>query len=150
MDVANTGRGQRFRSPDRSSPQETSRAGAFTLVELLVVIAIIAVLAALVLTSAASVRRQANTVACASNLSQITKALLVHQTSAVQTNCQMLRGKAGDRIVTYAAPTVYNEVDWWLADSTGVVVCPGSGVGVVVVGVVGVGAGATFVDIWLK
>jgi hypothetical protein len=51
-------------------------------------------------------------------------ALLVHQTSAVQTNCQLFRGNAGDRIMTYAAPTVYNEVAWWLADSTGAVVCP--------------------------
>jgi hypothetical protein len=51
-------------------------------------------------------------------------ALLVHQTSGVQVNCQPLEGQAGDRIVTYAAPTTYNEVFVSLVDSTGAVVCP--------------------------
>lgn len=50
-------------------------------------------------------------------------ALLVHQTSAVQTNCQRFRGNAGDRIVTYAAPTAYNSLTWWLVDSTGAAIC---------------------------
>ncbi|GAB3528087.1 hypothetical protein GCM10027575_66780 [Phytohabitans suffuscus] len=51
-------------------------------------------------------------------------ALLVHQTSRVQTNCQPIRGAAGDRIITYTAPTVYSEVYAWLVDSTGAEVCP--------------------------
>ncbi|GAA4706283.1 hypothetical protein [Phytohabitans rumicis] len=51
-------------------------------------------------------------------------ALLVHQTSRVQTNCQPIRGTAGDRIITYYAPTVYSQVYAWLVDSTGTEVCP--------------------------
>ncbi|WP_139307149.1 hypothetical protein [Micromonospora pattaloongensis] len=50
-------------------------------------------------------------------------ALLVHQTSAVQTNCQPFQGQAGDQIITYAAPTVYNEVSTWLVDDAGVTLC---------------------------
>jgi hypothetical protein len=50
--------------------------------------------------------------------------LLVHQTSRVQTNCQPIRGNAGDRIITYSAPTVYSQLITWLVDSTGAEVCP--------------------------
>lgn len=50
-------------------------------------------------------------------------ALLVHQTSAVQTNCQLFKGKAGDRIVTFASPTAYNSVNAWLVDSAGNSLC---------------------------
>ncbi len=52
-------------------------------------------------------------------------ALVVHQTSAVQTNCQLFTGRAGDRIVVYRAPTVYNDVTAWLVDSTGTSLCAG-------------------------
>jgi hypothetical protein len=52
-------------------------------------------------------------------------ALLVHQTSPVQVNCQPFQGASGDRIVTYAAPTVFNDVIQSLVDTTGAVVCPG-------------------------
>ncbi|GAA4456555.1 hypothetical protein GCM10023170_051450 [Phytohabitans houttuyneae] len=50
--------------------------------------------------------------------------LLVHQTSRVQTNCQPIRGNAGDRIITYSAPTVYSQIITWLVDSTGGEACP--------------------------
>jgi hypothetical protein len=52
-------------------------------------------------------------------------ALLVHQTSPVQVNCQPFHGESGDRMVIYAAPTVYNFVSQSLVDATGAVVCPG-------------------------
>jgi hypothetical protein len=51
-------------------------------------------------------------------------ALLVHQTSRVQTNCQPFTGEAGDRIIAYTTPTVYSDLDAWIADSTGAQVCP--------------------------
>ncbi|TDC33578.1 hypothetical protein [Micromonospora sp. KC213] len=49
--------------------------------------------------------------------------LLVHQTSALQTNCQPFQGEAGDRIVVYRAPVVYNELAAWLVDEQGTVLC---------------------------
>jgi hypothetical protein len=52
-------------------------------------------------------------------------ALLVHQTSAVQVNCHAFQGNAGDRIITYASPTVYNWAFASLIDSTGAAVCSG-------------------------
>jgi hypothetical protein len=51
--------------------------------------------------------------------------LRVSQSSAVQTNCQVFRGKAGDRIVTYVSPDRYNYASIWLVDGTGAAVCSG-------------------------
>ncbi len=51
-------------------------------------------------------------------------ALLVQQTSGVQVNCQPFHGQAGDRVVTYAAPTSYNDVSALIVDGTGSVICP--------------------------
>src|SRR4051794_33471180 len=51
---------------------------AFTLVELLIVIAIIALLIAILLPALANARRQARTVACASNLRQLDLALRMY------------------------------------------------------------------------
>ncbi|MDG4790298.1 hypothetical protein O7626_30995 [Micromonospora sp. WMMD1102] len=53
--------------------------------------------------------------------------LSVRQLSPVGTQCQPFRGRAGDRILTFVAPTVYNEVSAWIVDSTGTgtTVCPG-------------------------
>lgn len=50
-------------------------------------------------------------------------AALLHQTSALQTNCQQFRGTAGQRVVAYAAPTSYNELYPLLVDSTGQPLC---------------------------
>ncbi|WP_141719444.1 hypothetical protein [Micromonospora peucetia] len=50
-------------------------------------------------------------------------ALLVHQTSGVQTNCQPFQGEAGDRVTAYGAPTVYNELSMWLVDQAGTPLC---------------------------
>lgn len=50
-------------------------------------------------------------------------ALVVHQTAAAQTNCQPFTGRAGDRVIVYRAPTVYNDVAAWLVDSTGTTLC---------------------------
>jgi hypothetical protein len=50
-------------------------------------------------------------------------ALVVHQTSGVQTNCQPIEGNAGDRIVYYSAPTEYNNMMTWLVDGAGNPVC---------------------------
>ena len=61
--------------------------------------------------------------ATGTGLSWAPDAILVHQTSAVQTNCQPFKGTAGDRVITYAAPTSYNSLLTWLVDSTGEPVC---------------------------
>ncbi|MFF5222248.1 hypothetical protein ACFY21_13755 [Micromonospora sp. NPDC000212] len=50
-------------------------------------------------------------------------ALLVHQTSAVQTNCQPFRGEGGDRVQAYHAPTAYNSPYAWIVDEGGNEVC---------------------------
>ncbi|SCG59161.1 hypothetical protein GA0070614_3013 [Micromonospora coxensis] len=52
-----------------------------------------------------------------------TAALVVHQTSPVQTNCQPFHAEAGDRIITYTAPDRYNEAAAWLVDADGTVLC---------------------------
>ncbi|MEU8261031.1 hypothetical protein AB0C02_10495 [Micromonospora sp. NPDC048999] len=48
---------------------------------------------------------------------------VVHQTSAVQTHCQPFRGRAGDRIMVYQAPDVYDDTFSWLVDEQGKVLC---------------------------
>lgn len=53
-----------------------------------------------------------------------TTALVVHQTSPAQTNCQIFEGTAGDRVMTYSAPVQYNSVAAWIVDATGNPVCP--------------------------
>jgi hypothetical protein len=50
-------------------------------------------------------------------------ALLVHQTSALQTNCQPFQGTAGDRILVYRAPTAYNDLYAWIVDEHGTEIC---------------------------
>ncbi|WP_433388505.1 hypothetical protein [Micromonospora sp. KLBMP9576] len=50
-------------------------------------------------------------------------ALLVHQTSGVQTNCQPFQGEAGDRVIAYRAPTAYNDLSMWLVDQAGTPLC---------------------------
>lgn len=50
-------------------------------------------------------------------------AVLLHQTSAVQTNCLQFTGTAGQRVVTYAAPTSYNGVYPVLVTGTGQALC---------------------------
>jgi hypothetical protein len=50
-------------------------------------------------------------------------AALLHQTSALQTNCQEFHGAAGQRVVTYVAPTSYNDVYATLVDGTGRALC---------------------------
>lgn len=49
--------------------------------------------------------------------------LLVHQTSAVQTNCQPFQGEAGDRVMVYRTPVAYNELNSWLVDEHGTELC---------------------------
>lgn len=53
-------------------------------------------------------------------------AALLHQTSPVQTNCQQFHGKAGQRVVAYAAPTRYNYVSKMVVNSTGQALCLGN------------------------
>ncbi len=52
-------------------------------------------------------------------------AALLHQTSPVQTNCQQFQGKAGQRVVVYAAPTRYNFAYPMVVDGTGRAFCLG-------------------------
>ncbi len=59
------------------------------------------------------------------DLSWAKAAILVHQTSPVQTNCQPFHGTAGDRVIVYRASTNYNFVTTWLVDSTGEPLCTG-------------------------
>ncbi|MEO3924006.1 hypothetical protein ABGB07_09120 [Micromonosporaceae bacterium B7E4] len=49
----------------------------------------------------------------------------VRQLSPVGTQCQPFRGQAGERILTFAAPTVYNGVSAWIIDSAGAALCQG-------------------------
>ncbi|MFI2710440.1 hypothetical protein ACH495_09970 [Micromonospora sp. NPDC018662] len=49
--------------------------------------------------------------------------LTVHQTSAVQTNCQPFHGEAGERVMVYRAPDRYNDLYSWLVDEQGAVLC---------------------------
>ncbi|MEV4389093.1 hypothetical protein AB0J68_25835 [Micromonospora sp. NPDC049580] len=50
-------------------------------------------------------------------------ALTVHQTSAVQTNCQPFHGEAGERVMVYRAPDRYNDVSSSIVDEQGAVLC---------------------------
>ncbi|MCP2327527.1 hypothetical protein HDA40_006034 [Hamadaea flava] len=52
-------------------------------------------------------------------------ALVLHVTSPVQINCVPVTGRAGDRILTYVAPTAYNEARALLVDGSGTLVCTG-------------------------
>ncbi|XVV15155.1 hypothetical protein ACQP2X_12675 [Actinoplanes sp. CA-131856] len=61
----------------------------------------------------------------ATGLTWAADALVVKQTSAVQTNCHPFRADAGDRVIAYAAATSYNETSKTIVDSTGAEVCPG-------------------------
>lgn len=63
--------------------------------------------------------------AAATSTAWTTPTILLNQVSPVQANCQRFNGKAGDRIVSYAEPTVYNSVQHWLVDSTGTELCTG-------------------------
>ncbi|MFG1678438.1 hypothetical protein [Micromonospora sp. NPDC049282] len=49
--------------------------------------------------------------------------LTVHQTSAVQTNCQPFQGETGERVMIYRTPDRYNDVFSWLVDERGAVLC---------------------------
>ncbi|MGK5442655.1 hypothetical protein ACSNN7_12690 [Micromonospora sp. URMC 105] len=61
--------------------------------------------------------------AAATGTSWEAPALVLHQTSPVQTNCQPFHAEAGDRIVTYTAPDRYNDAAAWLVDADGKVLC---------------------------
>jgi hypothetical protein len=61
----------------------------------------------------------------AGGLSFALDAILVHQTSAVQTNCQTFTAGAGDRVQVFRAPTEYNGLTTWIADAGGQVLCTG-------------------------
>ncbi|MBN1436575.1 MAG: type II secretion system protein [Sedimentisphaerales bacterium] len=58
----------------------TNKQGGFTLIELLVVVSIIALLVAILLPSLAKAREAARTAVCASNVSSITKGILLYTT----------------------------------------------------------------------
>jgi hypothetical protein len=49
--------------------------------------------------------------------------LSVHPNTAVSTHCQPFFGRAGDRIVHYGAPVVFNDLRKWLVDQNGATVC---------------------------
>nr|BFE77345.1 hypothetical protein GCM10020092_106460 [Actinoplanes digitatis] len=59
----------------------------------------------------------------ATSLSWAPDPLVVHQTSAVQTNCQPFAATAGDRVIVYRAPDQYNEVRSFLVNAAGEQVC---------------------------
>ncbi|MEV4283682.1 hypothetical protein [Actinoplanes xinjiangensis] len=50
-------------------------------------------------------------------------AAVLTQTSPVQTNCQQFQGRAGQRVVAYAAPTEHNGVSTTLVDGAGRALC---------------------------
>nr|MDT0659288.1 hypothetical protein [Micromonospora sp. DSM 115978] len=49
--------------------------------------------------------------------------LVVHQTSALHTNCQPFQAEAGDQMIVYRAPVGDNEMVSWLVDERGAVLC---------------------------
>jgi len=80
------------------------RQSAFTLVELLVVIGIIALLISILLPTLSSVRRQAATLQCSSNMKQIATAMMMY----VQDNKGKLPPCASDPV-----PGVWDAGWWW-------------------------------------
>lgn len=85
---------------------QKTRKAAFTLIELLVVIAIIAILAGLVLPVLAKARDQAKRTACASNLSQLGKAMQIFASVPAHHNT----------FPTSDPVDVYKSVNWLYGD----------------------------------
>jgi hypothetical protein len=61
--------------------------------------------------------------ATATGLAWDQPALVVHQTSPVQTNCQPFQGEAGERVMVYRAPNAYNDISSWIIDERGATLC---------------------------
>jgi len=102
MKVKNAPRG--FTLVELPAVSKRKRA-AFTLVELLVVIGIIAIMIGILLPTLSRVRRQANTLQCASNMRQVATALMMY----IQEN----KGRHPPAGIPPISPTVYPHGWWW-------------------------------------